>query len=347
MSEKQSYGYIHVCSDAFLRIINKEPMAALQDEIKICINPDCGLFNTLAKAKGDKCERCGNDLLLQHRYRVTRVLQDKGGYSTVYTVDDAGIEKVLKVLRPTRSKNPRVRYLFRQEARILREIDHPGIPKVDGYFQHMLNNGIRLHCIVMEKIDGSDLKTWVVNHPPLTEEQALKLLEEAVALITDIHACRFLHRDLKPPNFILNQDGKLVLIDFGASTKLTFWYKHVYRNLIYIILSHLLPHKKSDGFRAMEQEWRYCSYDTDFYSLARCFVFYLTKKSPADESMYDTQHNLQWRQYTGNISSDVLDVIDKMMAPKPRDRYKNGEDILHDIESLRLGRRSKSLHAER
>ncbi|MFB2918984.1 serine/threonine protein kinase [Aerosakkonema funiforme] len=281
------------------------------------------------------CESCGNDLLLRNRYRVISLLHYKSGYSTIYVVDDAGIQKVLKVLRPHRSRNPRVRYLFRQEADVLREMDHPGFPKVDGYFQQKLKNGKVLHCIVMEKIEGCNLETWVDKHDPITEEVALEWLEKAVVILNELHRHKFLHRDIKPPNIILKPNGELVLIDFGAVTRKNFFYIKIYRNIIYIILSLLEKDPKGDGFRAPEQERRYCRYVSDLYSLARCFVYYLTKKTPADESMYDENHNLQWRQYTVNISNDLLNLLDKMMAPRIKDRYENGEEILKEIRKIK------------
>ncbi|MCL1467427.1 serine/threonine protein kinase [Argonema galeatum] len=301
----------------------------------ICINPDCVNLNIDLNNSDRYCKSCNNDLLLQNRYRVISLLHDESGYSTIYIVDDAGIEKVLKVLRPHRSKNPRVRYLFRQEADILREMDHSGFPKVDGYFQQKLNNGKILYCIVMEKIEGCNLETYVDNHNFITQEIALEWLEKAVVILNELHRHKYLHRDIKPPNLILRENGELVLIDFGAATRKTFFYGKIYINIIYMLMLLLEKDIKGDGFRAPEQERRYCRYHSDFYSLARCFVYYLTKKSPADDNMYDEKHNLQWRQYTVNISNDLLNLIDKMMAYRIKDRYENGEEILKEIKKIK------------
>lgn len=306
--------------------------------MSVCINPGCANLNIYLNSTNRYCESCGNDLVLQNRYRVTSLLHDKSGYSTIYVVEDKGTEKVLKVLLPHRSRNPRVRYLFRQEADVLREMDHPGFPKVDGYFQQKLKNGKKMHCIVMEKIEGSNLETWVDNHEPITEEIALEWLEKAVVILNELHRHKYLHRDIKPPNLILKNNGELVLIDFGAVTRKNFFYRNIYRNIIYIILSLLEKKTKGDGFRAPEQERRYCKYVSDFYSLARCFVYYLTKRSPGCENMYDENHNLQWRQYTVNISNDFLNLLDKMMAHRIKDRYKNGEEILKEIKKIKLNR---------
>jgi eukaryotic-like serine/threonine-protein kinase len=302
--------------------------------MSICINPDCLNLNIVVKSSVRYCQICGSDLLLQNRYRVTSLLCNTSGYSTIYIVDDAGIPKVLKVLRPERSKNPRVRYLFRQEADILRELDHPGIPKGDGYFQQKLNDGKALHCIVMEKIEGCDLETWVKKNPPISQEIALDWLKQTVENLNLLHKKNYLHRDIKTHNIFIKNNGQLVLIDFGAATKKSFFYKHIYRNVIYIIYSLFPMNVKTDGFRSPEQEKRYCKFQSDFYSLGRCFVYYLTGKSPADENMYDQNHNLEWRQYTVNISNDLLNLINKMMSPRIKDRYKNGEEILKEIERI-------------
>jgi hypothetical protein len=58
-------------------------------------------------------------------------------------------------------KKRRAIQLLRPEENVLSHFDHPGIPKCDSYFQYELNEGERLDCIVMEKIDGCNLEEWV------------------------------------------------------------------------------------------------------------------------------------------------------------------------------------------
>lgn len=97
--------------------------------MSLCINPQCQ-----KPQNPDQylfCQNCGSELLLAGRYRVVRLLSNKGGFSITYEVTDSNIPKVLKVLT---HPDPKAVELFHQEARVLQQLDHPGIPRGDGEF---------------------------------------------------------------------------------------------------------------------------------------------------------------------------------------------------------------------
>jgi serine/threonine protein kinase len=107
-----------------------------------CINPNCPQPNDPANANNRICRNCGSDLLLQGRYQVMRLLSDKSGFGKVYEAYKGATPKILKVLKEVHNKNPRVIELFQQEAAVLSQLNHPGIPRVetDSYFQFFPRN---------------------------------------------------------------------------------------------------------------------------------------------------------------------------------------------------------------
>jgi len=150
-----------------------------------CINPNCPKPENVVGTTLF-CAACGSDLLLEGCYRVTRLLSDRSkpsGFGTIYEVDDGGKLKILKVLH---NHHPKAIELFQQEAEVLKQLKHPGIPCVetDGYFQFRVNNqtgnGAVLHCLVMEKIEGMNLEEWLRARKlqPITERAAIRWLKQ-------------------------------------------------------------------------------------------------------------------------------------------------------------------------
>ncbi|MFM6008897.1 MAG: 4-Cys prefix domain-containing protein, partial [Sphaerospermopsis kisseleviana] len=103
--------------------------------MSLCINPNCpkpqNADNILF------CEACGSELLLEGRYRIIRQLGE-GGFGKTFEVSQSNVLKVLKVLILDDSKAVS---LFQQEARVLSQLNHPGIPKAEGYFTFLPRNG--------------------------------------------------------------------------------------------------------------------------------------------------------------------------------------------------------------
>ncbi len=136
--------------------------------ISYCINPTCSHPENPDNIL--YCQSCGSTLLIEGQYRILKKLGG-GSCSTTYEIDDQGIFKVLKVLH---LDNPKALSLFRQEAQVLAELQHTGIPQVerDGYFTFFPRNQNQpLHCIVMEKIAGENLQQWLSKNGRLSDEK--------------------------------------------------------------------------------------------------------------------------------------------------------------------------------
>ncbi|MEQ9370004.1 MAG: hypothetical protein RIG63_13435 [Coleofasciculus chthonoplastes F3-SA18-01] len=108
-----------------------------------CINPRCPEPSDPGNLNNRICRNCGSLLLLQGRYQVMRLLSDTSGFGMVYEAYKGANPKLLKVLKPKHNTNPKVIELFQQEAAVLSQLNHPGIPQVesDGYFQVIPQDG--------------------------------------------------------------------------------------------------------------------------------------------------------------------------------------------------------------
>jgi WD40 repeat protein len=299
-----------------------------------CINPSCPQPNDPANANNRICRNCGSELLLQGRYQVMRLLSDTSGFGKVYEAYIGATPKILKVLKQKHNINLRVIELFQQEAAVLSQLNHPGIPKVepDGYFQFFPRNSTQpVHCIIMEKIDGLDLKQWMKqqgNHP-ISEKQALNWLKQLAEILHLVHQKNYFHRDIKPANIMLRSTGQLVLIDFGTARELTYTY------LAEVGGAGSVTKISSAGYTPPEQEKGHAVPQSDFYALGRTFVYLLTGKQATDQEIYEPlTDTFNWRNYAPNISPKLANFIDKLMAPTAAARHKNTQEILDELANI-------------
>ncbi|MBW4493430.1 MAG: protein kinase [Oscillatoria princeps RMCB-10] len=294
-----------------------------------CCNPKCPKPDDPLNAGQLICCNCGSELLLQNRYRVVQLLGE-GGFGKTFEVDDAGTRKVLKVLR----KNyPKAVYLFQREAEVLKQLRHPGIPRVeaDGYFTWLSGSGEPVYCLVMEKIDGQDLEKWLTDNQPITQERAIDWLKQLLEILDKLHRQQYFHRDINPRNIMQDRQGQLVLIDFGAVREITRTY------LVRIVGEQEGTKIGSAGYMPLEQVDGQAMPQSDFFALGRTFVYLLTGKSPLDFSKNPDTGKLIWNDSAPQISPQLADLIDDLMAPFPGLRPTNAQVILQRLQAVETG----------
>ncbi|MBD2608435.1 serine/threonine protein kinase [Scytonema hofmannii FACHB-248] len=298
--------------------------------MSFCINPVCPKPNHPDNDENRFCQSCGSQLELLKRYRVLRLLSDKTGFGKVYDAYEQDTPKILKVLKEDLSNDAKVVELFQQEAAVLGNLNHPGIPKVDGYFQYQTRNGLVLHCIVMEKIEGSNLEQWLKQqqNKPISQEQTVAWLKQLLEILALVHGKQYLHRDIKPSNIMIRPDGQLVLIDFGTAREVTRTYLAKISSGGGGITAIM-----SSGYSAPEQISAQAVAQSDFYALGRTFVFLLTGYHPLE--MYDSHHNvLHWQNHAMQISRLLLNLIDSLMVRDVNQRPATAQDIIKQLEAI-------------
>lgn len=300
-----------------------------------CINPNCPQPKNPDKQLF--CQACGFELLVEGLYRVVKVL-GYGGFAITYEVNDQRTPKVLKVLNlakfPHREAKQKALSLFEQEARVLTQLNYPGIPKVEKspYFTIQIENSQEhLHCLVMEKIEGVNLEQWLKQRGrPISEQLAIQWLKQLIAIVREVHRTQFFHRDIKPTNIMLQPSGNLALIDFGSVRAVT----HTY--LAKMGAGQFGTAIISKGYAPPEQENGRTVPQSDFFALGRTFVYLLTGQHPLN--FYDAYTDeLRWRSGVPHLSPALADLIDRLIAHLPGQRPANTEVILQQLADLERG----------
>ena len=266
------------------------------------------------------CMHCGQPLVEQEQfvgpYQLLRTL-GKGGMGTTYLVWDKARKNqgvplllVLKEMNADMLRIAKARELFDREARVLKSLDHPGIPK---YYDFFVVDDHKY--LVMELIHGHNLEQFIYQRGPLDNERVVKWMIQVCQIITYLHNLQppLVHRDIKPANLILrNLDSRLMLLDFGAVKELG---------------TSLETRIGVEGYSAPEQYRGKPCPQSDIYGIGATIIFLITGKTP-----------MQYYRYKGaryefdiatipNLAPSLGQVIEKACRSDFRDRYQSAEEL--------------------
>ena len=268
--------------------------------------------------------------LVGARYKVINVLAS-GGFGHTYIAEDTqrpgNPRCVLKHLTFTSQDSAvlqQVRRLFQAEAETLEELGrHDQIPRLLAYFEE--NHQFYL---VQELIDGHPLSAELEKGTQLTEAEVIPLLQDVLGVLEYVHAQGVIHRDIKPANLIRRrQDGKLVLIDFGAVK----------------LIGHTIAETAGEttpsmpvytsGYAASEQCLGRPRFASDLYSLGMVGIQALTGMHPSQLPHDYQTSELIWRD-RAEVSDALAEVLTTMTRYHFNHRYPTASDALHALQQV-------------
>jgi tRNA A-37 threonylcarbamoyl transferase component Bud32 len=156
-------------------------------------------------------------VLLNNRYQLLELV-GSGGMAIVYRGEDTLLKRpvAVKVLREPYSDDPAFLKRFRREAQAAAALDHANVVRVYDVGQ----DGTR-HYIVMEYVDGQDLKTLIRRRGRMNVEQAVTIAAQIATGVGHAHQAGVIHCDVKPQNVLVTEDGRAKVADFGIARALS------------------------------------------------------------------------------------------------------------------------------
>ena len=292
-----------------------------------CLNPDCS--QPINPDHHKFCQSCRTPLVpvLINRFQVLQVLSNEGGFGRTYLAEDSQKLNelcVIKQLAPKQSGTyalKKATELFIEEAKRLQDLgEHPQIPTLFAYFE---DNGFLY--LAQQFIKGENLLDELEQKGKYNEIQIRELLLDLLPSLKFIHERNIIHRDIKPENIMRRaSDGKLVLIDFGASKELT--------TEVHTRIGTLIG---TDGYSPREQIKLGKAYPaSDLFALGTTCFHLLTGVSPFnlwELNGFSWVNN--WRQHLPSpVSQELGKVLDKLLKIEIQERYQSADDVIKDLQ---------------
>lgn len=271
------------------------------------------------------------------RYRIIKQI-GRGGMADVYLAKDLildGEEVAVKVLRTNYQTDPIAVARFQREARAMADLDHPHIVRITD-----IGEEDGQQYLAMEYVAGLDLKRYIKEHYPLSNEEAVRIMGQILLAMRLAHAKGIVHRDLKPQNILLTPDGTAKVTDFGiavafAETSLT-------QTNSMLGSVHYLSPEQARGSKA--------TFQSDIYAMGIIFFEMLTGHVPYDG---DSAVTIALQHFQKPLPSVIAEnpsvpqslenVVIKATAKKLTDRYQTVSEMYVDLlSSLSHNRRNES-----
>ena len=270
------------------------------------------------------------------RYRIIKQI-GRGGMADVYLAKDLildGEEVAVKVLRTNYQTDPIAVARFQREARAMADLDHPHIVRITD-----IGEEEGQQYLAMEYVAGLDLKRYIKEHHPLSNEEAIRIMGQILLAMRLAHTRGIVHRDLKPQNILLTPDGTAKVTDFGiavafAETSLT-------QTNSMLGSVHYLSPEQARGSKATVQ--------SDIYAMGIIFYEMLTGHIPYDG---DSAVTIALQHFQKPLPSVIAEnpsvpqalenVVIKATAKKLTDRYQSVAEMYVDLSSsLSYNRRNE------
>jgi serine/threonine protein kinase len=254
--------------------------------------------------------------IIQERYEIVDILGQGGVGITYGAIDTTNGEKVaLKVLSLRRMNDWKKIELFEREANTLSQLNHHAIPRYLDYFK--IDTSLdRSFYIAQQLAPGKSLAVLVENGWFPGEKEARYIAIQILEILIYLHsfAPPVIHRDIKPQNIILDSDGKVFLVDFGAVAD-------AYHNT----LTGGSTVVGTFGYMAPEQFRGNAVPSTDLYGLGTTLLYLLTGISPAD--FPQRKLKIDFRRYI-KVSETFSCWLDKILEPASYERFNNAKQAL-------------------
>ncbi len=255
-----------------------------------------------------------------------------GGMGRVYKAEHRRMARIvaLKTMAPDRMQDESSVLRFYAEVRAAARLLHPNIVTAFDAGEYEST-----HYLAMEYVEGESLSQLVTRQGPLPVAEAVRILRGAATGLACAHAAGIVHRDVKPGNIMVAQDGTVKVLDLGLATiRSDPAHRPSRKGRLVGTFQYIAPEQLDDPDAADPR--------ADIYSLGATFYYLLAGRSPYEGEMMD-----QLRLHRDGPLPDLFHVrkdvdlrldhiFQRMMAKRPQDRYSSIVELLEELHSWQL-----------
>ena len=266
---------------------------------------------------------------LDGRYEITELI-GTGGMADVFKAHDIEADRdvAVKILKDEFSGNADFLRRFRNESKAIAVLSHPNIVKI---YDVGLTDEIKF--IVMEFIDGITMKDFIEQQGVLRWKDALFFITQILRALQHAHDKGIVHRDIKPQNIMLLEDGTIKVMDFGIARFSRVDGKTLSDKTVGSV--HYISPEQARGDMTDER--------SDIYSVGVMLYEMLTGKKPYDADTpvaialkHMQQNAVSPREINSSIPEALEEIVAHAMEKDPARRYQSAADMIRDIDTFKL-----------
>lgn len=263
---------------------------------------------------------------INERYEIIKTIGE-GGMANVYLANDTILDRkvAIKVLRGDLSNDEKFIRRFKREALSVSNLSHPNIVEVYDVGEEDGN-----YYIVMEYIDGKTLKQLLQKRGALTLNEVIDIMTQLTDGLSHAHEAYIIHRDIKPQNIMIEDNGLIKITDFGIAMALNSTQLTQTNSVMGSV--HYLPPEQANG--------KGSTIKSDIYSLGILMYELLTGSVPfkGDTAVEIALKHMKEkvpsiRKQNPTIPQSVENIVLKATAKNPKNRYDSVKDMYKDLQT--------------
>ena len=263
---------------------------------------------------------------INDRYEIIKTIGE-GGMANVYLANDTILDRkvAIKVLRGDLSNDEKFIRRFKREALSVSNLSHPNIVEVYDVCEEDGN-----YYIVMEYIEGKTLKQLLQKRGALTLNEVIDIMTQLTDGLAHAHEAYIIHRDIKPQNIMIEDNGLVKITDFGIAMALNSTQLTQTNSVMGSV--HYLPPEQANG--------KGSTVKSDIYSLGILMYELLTGSVPfkGDTAVEIALKHMKEkipsiRKQNPTIPQSVENIVLKATAKNPKNRYDNVRDMYKDLQT--------------
>lgn len=271
--------------------------------------------------------------ILGERYKLIEKV-GLGGMAVVYKAEDQLLrrEVAVKILKDHFSEDSEFSDKFEIEAQSAASLSHPNIVSIYDVGSEYINDN-HVQYIVMELIKGKTLKQIIVERGTISNEDTVDYSIQIAEALRAAHKNNIIHRDIKPQNIMITDEGMAKVTDFGIariSTAATITYTSSILGTV-----HYISPEQAKG--------KFINYKSDIYSLGIVMYEMVTGKVPFDAensvgiALKHIQDDvIEPKAINPNVSDKLNEIILKCLEKNPDDRFANADALIKALKSKNI-----------
>ncbi len=264
--------------------------------------------------------------LLGDRYEILQLLGE-GGMGAVYKARDRELDRpvALKLIRRELASNPAILARFKQELLLSRQVTHKNVIRI-----YDLGDADGVKFITMEFVEGRDLRSLILEKKKFSPEESVEIMQQICQALEAAHATGVIHRDLKPQNVMREDNGRILVMDFGLA-RTVGGDGMTQSGALVGTMEYMSPEQALA--KELDQRSDIFSMGLIFYELLAGQTPYRAESAVASLIMRNQERAVPLSDHDGTIPSALSAIVSKCLERDRKLRYQTAAEFLRDLDA--------------